>query len=195
MPRRTADEAAQTRSDLVAEGIRYFAERSYASAALEELVARLGVTRGALYHHFGSKRGYFEAVLEQVLEQLGERIVAQAEQAGDEVAGLQAGCAAFLEAATDPTFRQIVLIDAPAVLGWQAWKQADERTTTQTLRDGLDELRKAGKLRSDDVEALAAALSGAMNELALWVAAEPDPRDALPRAQAVIEAMLEPWLL
>ena len=194
MPRRTADEAAQTRSDLVAEGIRYFAERSYASAPLEELVARLGVTRGALYHHFGSKRGYFEAVLEQVLEQLGERIVAQAEQAGDGAAGLRAGCAAFLEAATDPTFRQIVLLDAPAVLGWQAWKQADERTTTQTLREGLDELKQAGELLSDDVEALAAALSGAMNELALWVAAQPDPRDALPRARAVIEGMLEPWL-
>jgi len=191
MPRRTAEEAARTRADLVAEGLLYFTERPYASAPLQELVARLGVTRGALYHHFGSKRGYFEAVVEWILEQLGHRIVREAERAGEGRDGLKAGCDTFLAAATDATFRQIVLIDAPAVLGWQAWKELDDRTTSRTLREGLDELRQAGELESEDTEALAAALSGAMNELALWVAAQPRPRRALPRAQAAVAAMLE----
>lgn len=193
MPRRTAEEAAQTRADLVAEGIGYFSERNYAAAPLEELVARLGVTRGALYHHFGSKRGYFEAVVERILEQLGDRIVRQAKRTGEGWVGLQAGCDTFLQAATDAPFRQIVLTDAPAVLGWQAWKQLDDRTTSRTLREGLEELRRTGQLKCDDTEALAVALSGAMNELALWVAAQAKPRQALPRARAAIASMLEVW--
>ena len=116
-----------------------------------------------------------------------------AEEAGEGWDGLRAGCDTFLQAATDATFRQVALIDAPAVLGWQTWKRLDDRTTSRTLREGLEQLRRAGQLRGDDVEAVAAALSGAMNELALWVAAQPKPRLALARARSVVASMLDVW--
>jgi AcrR family transcriptional regulator len=188
--RRTAEAAAQTRASLLEAGVDYFAKHSYGEASMEAIAARLGVTRGAIYHHFESKRGFFEGVVENVMAGLRDRIVAAAERAGTGWEGLRAGSDVFLEAAADDTFRRIVLLDAPAVLGWQAWKAIDDRTTASSLREGLAELEERGALKTDDVDALAAALSGAMNELALWIAAQPSPAQALARARMIVHDLL-----
>ncbi len=190
MPRRTAEVAARTRSALIDAGTAYFAERPYNQAPLQELVRQLGMTRGALYHHFGSKQGLFEAVVERVLEALANEIEESSRRQGGGWEGLEAGCRTFLGAATDKTFHRIVLLDAPAAFGWQTWKEIDDRTAARTLRRGLNELELSGELATDDVEALTAALSGAMNELGLWVASQDSPRQALPRAEAVISTIL-----
>ena len=190
MPRRTAQEAARTRAALIDAGVTYFSAHSYQDAALSELVGGMGITRGALYHHFGSKQGFFEAVLERVFQRLAEQIERASRDQGDGWAGLEAGCRAFMRAATDESFRRIALLDGPAVLGWQVWKQIDDRTSAMTLRDGLAALERDGQLAMGDVDALAAALSGAMNELALWVANEKARPQALARAEAVIASLL-----
>jgi AcrR family transcriptional regulator len=188
--RRTAQAAAQTRASLVEAGVGYFANHSYGDASMEAIAGRLGVTRGAIYHHFGSKRGFFAAVVERVMAGLRDRIVAAAASVGNGWDGLRAGSDVFLEAAADETFRRIVLLDAPAVLGWEAWKAIDDRTTASSLREGLAELNAQGALRTDDVDALAAGLSGAMNELALWIAAQPSPVEALARARTIVHDLL-----
>lgn len=190
MPRRTAAEAAQTRRELVRAGIQFFTERAYSEAPLEDLVAQLGVTRGALYHHFGSKQGFFQAVVEESLHDLEATIVKKASQAGAGWPGLEAGCHAFLEAATRDSFRRIVLIEAPAALDWQTWRELDEQSTLRSLKEALSELKESGELIREDVTALAMGLSGAMNELALWVAAQKSPARALPKAKSVITNML-----
>jgi AcrR family transcriptional regulator len=189
--RRTAEAAAETRASLLEAGVGYFANHSFGDASMEAIASSLGITRGAVYHHFGSKRGFFAAVVESVMADLRDRIVSEAASAGNGWDGLRAGSDVFLEAAADETFRRIVLLDAPAVLGWDAWKAIDERTTASSLREGLAELRAQGALRTDDVDALAAGLSGAMNELALWVAAQPSPADALARARTVVHDFLD----
>jgi AcrR family transcriptional regulator len=188
--RRTAEAAAQTRASLLEAGIGYFAMHPYGEASMEAIAGRLGVTRGAIYHHFGSKRGFFAAVVESVMAGLRDRVVAAAERAAHGWDGLRAGSDVFLEAAADDTFRRIVLVDAPAVLGWEAWKEIDDRTSASSLREGLAELREQGALKTDDIDALAAGLSGAMNELALWIAAQPSPQHALGRARAVVHELL-----
>jgi hypothetical protein len=76
------------------------------------------------------------------------------------------------------------------VLGWDAWKAIDERTTASSLREGLAELNAHDALKTDDVDALATGLSRAMNELALWIAAQPSAAQALARARAVVHELL-----
>jgi AcrR family transcriptional regulator len=191
--RRTAAAAARTRESLLAAGVRYFAVHAYADASLEAIAGELGITRGAVYHHFGSKRGLFEAVVETVLSELRDEIVAAAEHAGHGWDGLRAGSDVFLQAAANETFRRIALLDAPAVLGWETWKAIDDRTTASSLRAGLAELERQGALDGDDIDAIAAGLSGAMNELSLWIAAQPVPEVALARARAVVRRLLEAY--
>ncbi|MEM6991312.1 MAG: TetR family transcriptional regulator [Myxococcota bacterium] len=191
MARRTAAEAGQTRRAILEAGVAYFGEVGYAGAALENLIAAVGVTRGALYHHFGSKRGFFEAVVERVQQRLGEKILRSATRAGDGWAGIEAGCKTFLAAATDPVYRQVAIVDGPSVLGWERWKQIDDAYLTSSLQQALAALHDANETRADDVEALAVALSGAMNELALWVAHHPKRGAALKRARTTIRGLLE----
>ena len=186
-----ATQREATISRLVAVARAGFAEHGYAAAATEEMVHAAGVTRGALYHHFGSKEGLFRAVLEQVHAEVAERVGAAAEAESDDWEALLAGCRAFLFAANDPAIQQIMLIDGPAVLGWSAWRQMDEEHSLRLLRDHLDLLAEQGKLRTQRTEPLAHLLSGAMNELALWVARPGGSGDALAEATAALEETLD----
>jgi AcrR family transcriptional regulator len=167
-----------------------FATQGYANTATEEIVRLAGVTRGALYHHFGSKEGLFRAVVESVQADIGARVDAAAGASGDAWGELIDGCRAFLMAALDPHARQIVLIDAPAVLGWEAWRAMDEANSMALLRASLAELVAAGILAPLPLDALTRLLSGAMNEAALWIANAPDPDAALDAAMSALEALL-----
>jgi AcrR family transcriptional regulator len=191
--RRTAAEAARTREALIVAGVAHFAEHAYAGADLQSIADEAGVTRGAIYHHFGSKRGYFAAVVERAFGDLRARIVSAADERRDPWDGLAAGCDAFLAAAVDPTFRRIGLLDGPAVLGWEAWRAIDERTTAGSLGEGLADLAMRGALSTRDVEALTLALSGAMNELSLWIASQPDSAAALARARDTVRGLLDAY--
>tara|TARA_B100001123_G_C15263849_1_gene1007650 strand:- start:942 stop:1547 length:606 start_codon:yes stop_codon:yes gene_type:complete len=168
-----------------------FGERGYASVPTEEIVRLAGVTRGALYHHFRDKRDLFLAVFEDAQREIAERIATEADRASDPWDQLLAGCRAFLEACTDPRLQQIVVIDAPAVLGWDVWRQVDARNGLTQLKLGLSELQDAGVLETHSIDALAHLLSGAMNEAALWVAQSDDQESALEEAMETLATLLQ----
>jgi AcrR family transcriptional regulator len=193
-----AEQREQTTRALVALAREQFAARGYANVALEDIVAAAGVTRGALYHHFDGKLGLFRAVLDEVGGAVGARVAAAADAESDGWAALRVGCRAFLECALDPAIARILLIDAPAVLGWEAWRAMDEQNAMRLLREQLAELVDAERIalidsghgREAQIAALAHTLSGAMNELALWIAGSPTPDVTLRAAWAVLDAML-----
>lgn len=167
-----------------------FAARGYAQTGTEELVRAAGVTRGALYHHFHDKRDLFRAVLDAVQREVGEAVEKAAGKSCDPWLQLVAGCHAFLSASTDPDVQQIMLIDGPAVLGWDVWRELDSQYALRSLKSGLKELMDAGVIRPQPVDALAHLLSGAMNESAMWVARSPRPRQALAQALSALTALL-----
>ncbi|MGW7450037.1 TetR/AcrR family transcriptional regulator [Streptomyces sp. NPDC054787] len=171
-----AEQRAATRQALLAEGQRRFAADGYHHVVLAEVARAVGVTKGAAYHHFDSKAGLFRAVLAQVQQELGERVAAAAEQHEDLWEQLRAGCRAFLAAGTDPAVRRILLVDAPAVLGWDEWRTLDEESSARHLTEALAALAAAGIIADQPVEPLARLLSGAMNEAALWIARGGDPQ-------------------
>ncbi|MBE2271234.1 MAG: TetR/AcrR family transcriptional regulator [Anaerolinea sp.] len=167
-----------------------FTEKGYANAATEEIVRLAGVTRGALYHHFGSKEGLFHAVLDRVQQDVGSRVEMAADQHSDAWEQLKAGCAAFLEATRDPQVQRIMLVDAPAVLGWSAWRSLDAQYSMSSLREGLQALMTAGELAPLPLDALTHLLSGAMNEAALWIAQSDHPA-ALEEAVMTLHHLLD----
>ncbi|MDT0386163.1 TetR/AcrR family transcriptional regulator [Streptomyces dubilierae] len=173
-----AEQRAATRRALLAEGRRRFAADGYHHVVLAEVARAAGVTKGAAYHHFDSKAGLFRATVCEVQQELGERVAIAAEQHEDLWEQLRAGCRAFLAAGTDPAVRQIMLVDAPAVLGWDEWRAMDEESSARHLAEALSALVAAGIIADQPVEPLARLLSGALNEAALWIARGGDLRAA-----------------
>lgn len=190
MPVSKAAQREATVRKLVDLGRSMFAQYGYAETSMEELVAQAGVTRGALYHHFGSKDGLFTAVLADVQRGIADRIEQASARQPDSWGQLVAGCREFLEASVDPQVQRIVLIDAPSVLGWEAWRQADAQNAMRQLRDMLQILRDEGIIANLSLDAMVHLVSGAMNEGALWIARSEQPTEALASAFSVLERVL-----
>ena len=115
-----------TRAHLIEVATRLFAAHGYDGTSIEAVLAESGVSRGSLYHHFAGKDALFLAVLEDVGAR-GRPAGAEATRdAPDPVAALRGGCLAWIRLAGDPVVQQIMLIDAPAVLGWQRWRELDD---------------------------------------------------------------------
>jgi AcrR family transcriptional regulator len=174
--RRTqAERRSATRAALLEAGRELFAARGFAGAGQEDIVERAGVTRGALAHHFGTKKGLFRAVVESLETELAEHIATAAMRGDDPMAHLRLGCLAFLDAALDPAVRRIVLLDAPAVLGWQAWREIDTTYGLGLVSAALEHCMEAGLMARRPVQPLAHILLAALNEAAMLVANADDP--------------------
>lgn len=168
--RRTQTERReQTQRVLIAAARKLFAEKGFAATSTPEIVAAAGVTRGALYHHYADKTALFAAVLEEEHALVAMRINAAAGQYDEPgpIKALLAGCDAFLDAMQDPGRRQIMLVDAPAVLGRAAVDAIDARHGKDTLICGLRDAMEAGVLRKLPVEALASLFSALFDRAAL----------------------------
>ena len=174
--------AEETRAELVRVARELFRERGYAAVGTEEIVARARVTRGALYHHFRDKKDLFRAVHEDVERELTEAIGARLSGIEDPRELLLTGIRSYLDACTEPDFMQIALLDAPSVLGWQEWRQTDERFGLGLVTLGLQSAVVAGLLPEQDVRALGHLTLAALGESALLIAHAED-RDAA-RAEA-----------
>ena len=64
--RRTKEEAARTRDAIVEAALACFDDHGIAHATLDEIAAAAGVTKGAVYHHFGGKRAILHEIRERV---------------------------------------------------------------------------------------------------------------------------------
>ncbi|MFJ3875879.1 TetR/AcrR family transcriptional regulator [Streptomyces sp. NPDC090077] len=185
-----AQQREQTRQVLLLESRRLFSDLGYASVGLAEIGRAAGVTKGALYHHFGSKAEVFRAVLEQVQGEVAVQVAAAADAREHAWDQLTSGCQAFLTASTDPALQRIMLVDGPAVLGWREWRAMNEATSGRHLAEALTVLIAEGSIPDQPVAPLTHLLSGAMNEAALWLAASEDAADLEDTRQALAR-MLE----
>lgn len=172
---------AETRARLIAAGRRAFAEKGFAAASMDDLTAEAGLTRGALYHHFGDKKGLLAAVVAQLDGEMAERALRAGERAGTGWAALEAQGAAYIEAALDPEVQRIVLLDGPAFLGDPSQWPSQNACLDET-RKALIDLSAEGILKPVDIEAAARLLNGAALNAALWIAASDNPPAILPKA-------------
>lgn len=191
MTRRTqAERSATTRAGLLAAARELFAQRGFVATGREQIAERAGVTRGALYHHFGSKEQLFRAVVEQLEEEIGEQVMLAAARSLDASEQLRLGCMAFLDACLDPAVRRVVLIEAPVVLGWAQWREIDAQHGLSLVTHALEAVVAAGQMPPVSIEPLAHLLLGALNEAALLVAHAPKPKVARVEVGQTVELVL-----
>lgn len=191
MVRRTRAEMMEgTRRRLLASARGSFAEKGFAATSMDDLTAAAGLTRGALYHNFGDKRGLFAAVVDQIDAEMAGRAGTVGAAAGTLWGGLLAEGCAYIEMALDPEVQRIVLLDGPAVLGDPAHWPSQNRCLDAT-RSAVAQLLAEGVLRPVDVEAASRLLNGAALNAALWVAACDEPAAMLPKAQEAFRMLAE----
>ena len=190
--RSQSDRSAATREALVSAGRELFAVHGFAGVGTETIVRQAGVTRGALYHQFADKTELFAAVFEDVEQTISARIGQAAVDAGvtDPIEAMALGAGAWLDASTDPQVRQIVLLDAPAVLGWERWREIGMRYGMGLVESLLEHAIAVGRLPPQPVAPLAHVLVGALDEAALYVAGAEDQAAARVEVQVVVDRLI-----
>jgi AcrR family transcriptional regulator len=188
--RTQAERSEATRSALVGAARALFGERGYGAVGTEEIVARAGVTRGALYHQFADKRSLFRAVVEaleqEVIGRVGTRIGAA--QSADEALRLMAS--GWLDVCEDAEVQRIMLLDAPGVLGWDEWREIGHRYGLGEVIALLEAAMEAGAIARQPATPLAHVVIGALDEAALYIARAEDPRGARADMEAVLDRLL-----
>ncbi|MBY5551796.1 TetR/AcrR family transcriptional regulator [Rhizobium leguminosarum] len=188
MARKRSETMQENRVKLIAAARKTFAEKGYSAASMDELTADVGLTRGALYHNFGDKRGLLAAVVDQIDTEMAVRAQEIGARAGNDWQGLLAEGAAYIEMALNPEVQRIVLLDGPAVLGDPS-QWPSQNNCLQVTRSTVERLISQGILKPLDPEAAARLLSGAALNAALWIAASEDPQSVMPKAVEAFRAL------
>jgi AcrR family transcriptional regulator len=178
-----------TTTSLVSAARELFADDGYAATSLDAVVAKAGVTKGALYHHFAGKRELFEAVFLAEQVRLTTAVMAAVEAKEDPWEAFEAGCGAFIEACQEPGAQRIFLLDAPAALGWETIRRL-ESGSLELMKQGIQMSIDAGSIEDRPVVPLAHLLFGAVCESAMVVARAPDQDAALRDALAELHRLL-----
>ncbi|MFT5500121.1 MAG: AcrR family transcriptional regulator [Woeseiaceae bacterium] len=168
-----------------------FSEQGFAASRTEQIIARAGVTKGALYHHFSSKKDLFEAVYRSVEDEVAARISAAVAAIEDPWEQLLGGCYAYLEACQDPGLQRILRVDGPSVLGLERWSKIDREYGVDRLLPALRNMSAQGVINVPSVDAFAWQLTGAMNEATFWIARHENPQAALRESKKTLSLMLE----
>jgi len=180
-----------TRAHLVDVATRLFAAHGYDDTSINMVQAESGVSRGSLYHHFPGKDALFWAVLEGVAARVGGQLAAAEADAPDPVAAMRAGLLEWIRVAADPEVRQIGLIDAPAVLGWQRWRELDEQGSLGFIRAALEYAAEAGRIEVRHVDSFAHIVLAAANETAMKIARADDTAAALSAGESAFADFLD----
>jgi AcrR family transcriptional regulator len=185
-----AEQVAQTRRALVAAGRRLFGRDGFAATSVEDLARDARVTTGALYHHFPNKTAVFETVFEEVHREMLAASARAAERAPDDIEALGRGFEAFLDAVLQPDVQQIVITDAPAVLGLARFTELDERYAFAAIAATLRAAASAGKLRVEDPDTLARLMLGALTRGGMLIANSNRPQETRDAVAKAIRALL-----
>jgi AcrR family transcriptional regulator len=184
--------SASTKRALLEVAEKLFAEQGYAGTSLDAIVAGAQVTKGALYHHFSGKQALYEAVFERVESDSARRIQQLTQGIKDPWEKAQTGLRGFLDIVRDPIYRRIVILDGPAVLGYERYREQEERSAFGVVEEIVRTLLTAnGAAIADEmVETFARIFFGALSSAGEAVAASADPEAGTLRVEAALTFIL-----
>ncbi|AOS94214.1 TetR/AcrR family transcriptional regulator [Mycobacterium intracellulare] len=192
--RRTQEErSAATREALIAAARKLWGLRGYAAVGTPEIASAAGVTRGAMYHQFADKAALFREVVEVVEQDVMARMAVVVAESGaaTPTAAVRGAVDAWLEVSADPEVRQLILLDAPSVLGWAAFRDVAQRYSLGMTEQMLTEAIRAGELAEQPVRPLAHVLIGALDEAAMVIATADDPDRTRDETREVLHRLID----
>src|SRR6516165_2699577 len=195
--RRTQEErSAATRDALISAARKLWGLRGYAEVGTPEIATAAGVTRGAMYHQFADKAALFGEVVEAVEQDVMARMATVVAESGATTPGdaIRAAVDAWLEVSGGPEVRQLILLDAPSVLGWAGFRDVAQRYSLGMTEQLLTEAVRAGQLAPQPMRPLAHVLIGALDEAAMVIATADDPKRARREAAEVLHRLIDAML-
>ncbi len=195
--RRTQEErSAATRDALISAARRLWGLRGYAEVGTPEIATAAGVTRGAMYHQFTDKATLFAEVVEAVEQDVMARMGTIVAESGATTPAdaIRAAVDAWLDVSGDPEVRQLILLDAPSVLGWPAFRDVAQRYSLGMTEQLLTEAVRAGQLARQPMRPLAHILIGALDEAAMVIATADDPKRARRETGEVLHRLIDAML-
>lgn len=191
-PQRKAKKPSENRDKLIAVAHELMARHGFAGTSTEEIVRSAGITRGALYYQFVDKRDLFRSVCEALVSRLALQLWKETmEEARREEDELRIGFLRMLDYCVDREVRQILLVDGPAVLGFDEWRMLQEPTTLGLLRHALGHQVEVGRLPAEKIEPMAHLLFGAMIQAAIAIGSALDPEHARRVYRESLEMLLD----
>lgn len=187
---RRSQHSEDSRTALIRSARKLFGERGYAAASLDEVASRARVTKGSFYHHFRNKQELFAAVLDQVEQEFVETGAAAVRPGADVYESLRVAGGALLEACARPDISRIVL-EAPAVLGWQRCREIENDHAVGLLQAALERAVAEGALVSESPRVLAQLLGAVFNEAGMIVAGASDGPEARSLARVELDGIIE----
>jgi AcrR family transcriptional regulator len=189
---RRAAYSASTKRALVDVAEDLFTEHGYSSTSLDVVVAGAQVTKGALYHHFSGKQALFEAVFERVEQDAAKRIQRALRTSRDPWEKSLAGLRAFLEVVREPRYRRIVIQEGPSVMGYERFREQEERSTFANVLEIVQSVLDAGTWQLDEAmkHTFARIFFGALSTAGESVTTAQDPALEAQRVEAAIGFML-----
>ena len=195
--RRTQEErSAATRDALIAAARKLWGLRGYAEVGTPEIAAVAGVTRGAMYHQFADKAALFREVVEAVEQDVMARMGTLVAESGATTPAdaIRAAVDAWLDVSGDPEVRQLMLLDAPSVLGWAGFRDVAQRYSLGMTEQLITEAIRAGQLARQPVRPLAHVLIGALDEAAMLIATAEDPKRTRRETRQVLHRLIDGML-
>jgi len=192
--RRTQEErSAATQHALQSAARRLWGARGFAEVGTPEIAEAAGVTRGAMYHQYADKTALFVAVLESVEAEIMRRLqeTVLGAQPRSPAEALRVAADAWLDIAAEPEIRQLVLLDAPNVLGWARFREISQSYAYGMTEQLLTAAIEAGELKPLPVRTLATVIIGALDEAAMCVASAEDPTREKANAGAVVHNLID----
>lgn len=186
-----SEKAASTKAKIIAVARKLFATRGYAGTSTEALLEELEISRGALYHHFENKEELFAAVMEAVEADITAATAKARGSTTDPVEALRRAFNAFLDLACEAEVRQIVLMDAHSVLGWQKWREIEDRYGLGRLKLAMKAIAATGRIPKDMIDPFAHILLASLIEAGFLVARSPDSRAAARMGRKAMKELLE----
>lgn len=183
-----AEQTLRTRRAIIDRARYLFTQKGYAATGTEEIIEKLGITRGALYHQFGNKQGVFKAVIAEAFDEMTAYITSKTQSHTDTWQQLIVGCHAFLEIAQREDIQRLIFIEAPTILEAEVLVEYD-KSGFELLHQAIAIVIEEGKLKTLNAEGFAHLVNGSLNELATWIAQTKDP-ERLEVAQALIQDLL-----
>lgn len=183
----------ESRAALVAAARKLFAERGYHNVGIREFAAEAGLTRGALYHHFGDKESLFLAVYDAIQRDMMDEAARRHREPTrpDHWTQLRQDLQIALDDMRQPDIQQIKLIDAPSILGWVRWRELETQYGLGAITKAVENAIRDKLIKPRPVRALALLISASFNEAALFIAHAEDPDRARTEAGEALDALLQ----